>query len=343
MPIREKNMWANQMVGVVEAVRLLSRSAGASINELITELGVERNTVYRLKKTLERLIGTPLDEVDSTVLTDKRWKFPDGFTIKLPLSDKLGLSTPELVALYALRMNAGLFRGSVISEDIESAFVKIGTALSPAAKKMLENYANMFISVPKTPKDFSEHAEIIEELSMAMLERTTCTICYSTFSDKEVTEKRYNIDPLHFFERDGGLYVLAVSSYYKTVRLLAVERIKSIKCTDLQFAWPKDFDPVALLEKSFGLYWDDPLEVEIWFSADQARYIKERQWAQDQKITTRTDGSVVLWMKTSGWYDVKKWILSFGAEARVLEPVHLQDKVRKEVEKMLKGYGEAVQ
>lgn len=332
-------MWANQMVGVVEAVRLLSRPAGASINELIAEMGVERNTVYRLKKTLERLIGAPLDEVDGIALPDKRWKYPDGFTIKLPLCDKLGLSTPELVALYALRMNAGLFGGSVISDDIESAFVKIGTTLSPAAKKMLENYSNLFISVPKTPKNFSEHAEIIEELSMAILERTTCTICYSAFSDKDVTEKRYNIDPLHFFERDGGLYIFAVSSHYKTVRLLAVERIRSIELTDLQFVWPKDFDPVALLKKAFGLYWDDPLEVKIWFSADQARYISERQWAQEQEITESNDGSVVLWMKTSGWYDVKKWVLSFGAEARVLEPAHLQDKVRNEVEKMLKGYG----
>ena len=35
---------------------------------------------------------------------------------------------------------------------------------------------------------------------------------------------------------------------------------------------------------------------------------------------------------------MKKWVLSFGADARVLEPAHLQDKVRKEVEKMLNGY-----
>jgi predicted DNA-binding transcriptional regulator YafY len=47
-------------------------------------------------------------------------------------------------------------------------------------------------------------------------------------------------------------------------------------------------------------------------------------------------------MKTSGWYDVQKWILSFGADARVLEPEHLRDKVRNEVEKMLKGYAGAV-
>jgi predicted DNA-binding transcriptional regulator YafY len=48
-------------------------------------------------------------------------------------------------------------------------------------------------------------------------------------------------------------------------------------------------------------------------------------------------------MRTSSWYDVQKWVLSFGADARVLELVHLQDKVRKKVEKILKGYEETVQ
>lgn len=44
----------------------------------------------------------------------------------------------------------------------------------------------------------------------------------------------------------------------------------------------------------------------------------------------------MLWMKTSGWYDVKKWVLSFGTDARVLEPVHLRDGVKNEVKKMHK-------
>lgn len=29
-------------------------------------------------------------------------------------------------------------------------------------------------------------------------------------------------------------------------------------------------------------------------------------------------------MNTSGWWDVKKWVLSFGAEAEVLEPAKLR-------------------
>lgn len=120
--------------------------------------------------------------------------------------------------------------------------------------------------------------------------------------------------------------------------MLAVERIGLIETTDAAFVYPADFDPEALLDRSFGMFYDDPLEVKIWFSAGQARYIRERQWAQEQKITKRKDGSIVLWMKTSGWWDVKKWVLSFGADAAVLEPVEMRDEIREEFLAALESY-----
>lgn len=83
---------------------------------------------------------------------------------------------------------------------------------------------------------------------------------------------------------------------------------------------------------------DDPVEVTIWFTADQARFIRERQWAKEQKVTERKDGSIVLAMETSGWYDVKKWMLSFGADAVMLEPVAMREQIRNELENSLKRY-----
>jgi predicted DNA-binding transcriptional regulator YafY len=79
------------------------------------------------------------------------------------------------------------------------------------------------------------------------------------------------------------------------------------------------------------MIYDDPLEATIWFSADQARYIQERQWSHEQKITKRKDGSILLQIKTSGWYDVKKWILSFGSEAELLEPEALRREITEEI------------
>ncbi|MEA1901703.1 MAG: WYL domain-containing protein, partial [Thermodesulfobacteriota bacterium] len=63
------------------------------------------------------------------------------------------------------------------------------------------------------------------------------------------------------------------------------------------------------------------------FSADQARYIKERKWSKTQKIKKQDDGSVILSMKTSGWWDVKKRVLSYGSDAEVLEPEELRKEI----------------
>jgi predicted DNA-binding transcriptional regulator YafY len=92
------------------------------------------------------------------------------------------------------------------------------------------------------------------------------------------------------------------------------------------------------LDAAFGLTYDDPVTLKVWFSADQARYVKERQWAAEQSFDDQADGSTVLSMKTSGWYEVKRWILSFGRDAKLLEPVNLKQDILEETLSMANAY-----
>jgi predicted DNA-binding transcriptional regulator YafY len=62
-----------------------------------------------------------------------------------------------------------------------------------------------------------------------------------------------------------------------------------------------------------------------------ARYIRERHWAKEQCIIDEPDGSIVMHMKTSGWMDVQKWILSFGPDAELLEPNELRLEIKKKL------------
>ena len=55
-------------------------------------------------------------------------------------------------------------------------------------------------------------------------------------------------------------------------------------------------------------------------------------------FSDQDDGCTVLDMKTSGWYEVKRWILSFGAEAKVLGPEELRDDIAKEISSMADCY-----
>ena len=326
----------------IQGITLLSQPTGTTVEELERRMGTKNRQAYRFLTSIKDDFGFIVDE-EKLDCGGKRFSLAAEQCKSL--SDvkvlDLNLNIGEVVALHFLRGHAKLFKGTDIGDGIERAFTKLGAFVPEGLADKLERVRSLFVPSVRFAKDYAGNEVLIDSLADAILGQHTCVVEYHSFSDDKT--KKYSIDPLRFFERDGGLYIFIRATRFGDIRVLAVERISQIESTDATFKYPTDFDPEALLDRSFGMFYDDPLEVKIWFSADQARYIKERQWAQEQKITTHTDGSIVLWMKTSGWYDVKKWVLSFGADARVLEPVHLQDKVRKEIEKMLNGYGEAVQ
>jgi len=172
--------------------------------------------------------------------------------------------------------------------------------------------------------------EIIDQLMDAMLKNETCYLTYHSFYDDKI--KNFKIDPLHFFENDGGLYLLVNTTTFGDIRTLAVERIQEITKTGSLFEYPEDFDPEELLESAFDIVYEDPVKVKVWFSANQARYIKERKWSKNQEIIDQEDGSIILSMETSGWWDVKRWVLSYGSGAKVLEPEELREAVATELE-----------
>lgn len=43
-------------------------------------------------------------------------------------------------------------------------------------------------------------------------------------------------------------------------------------------------------------------------------------------------------MTTSGWWDVKKWVLSCGSDAEVLEPKEMREEIKAELQKSMAFY-----
>jgi len=339
MPKREKNQWAGQLVKVVKAVKLLSRTNGASIEELIDELGVQKRSVQRLKRTLDEDFNLALHEIDGIGEKCKRWHIPKTATIILPKVDTIGLDISELLALYVLRGVAGVYKGSSIMSEIDKAFDKIGAAIAPESRKMLDKYSRLFVVAPKSAKNYSASDGNIEELSFAIIEQKTCKVTYHAFGSDDV--KTYDINPLHFFEHDGGLYLIAVITKYGDIRTFAVERFTKVNQLVAGFVYPADFDPERFLSSAFTLYFGEPETFKIRFPKEQARYISERIWAVDQKIEIKKDGSLLLTMNTSGGYDIKKWVLSFGGDAELLEPQWMRDEIVEEMQRGLQSYQKA--
>ena len=324
-------MRGNNLIKLLKTLDLLSKPEGTTIEELSEQLGIDRRSVYREIAIVEEL-GFPLYQDEIPFEKRKRWKLDESYLKKLPnmkIPD-INLSLPEIIALYLLRSEGRMYKGTEIETALNTAFGKMEMFVPKGLYDNLKKIKTLFASSSKFAKDYSGKEDIIEDLADAMLKNKVCRVKYHSFYDDKT--KEFEMWPLNFFENEGGLYLYIGKEGSDQRRTLAVERIKELTALNKTFEYPMDFDPEEALESAFDIVHDDPIEAKIWFSADQAKYIKERRWAKDQKTIDQPNGSVILEMKTSGWWDVKRWVLSFGAEAEVLEPEQLREEIAGEFE-----------
>lgn len=59
---------------------------------------------------------------------------------------------------------------------------------------------------------------------------------------------------------------------------------------------------------------------------------------ESQKVTRLPDGSLEITFRVAGLDEIKRWILSYGPEATVLEPDKLRNMVRQGLNKNLSQY-----
>ena len=108
--------------------------------------------------------------------------------------------------------------------------------------------------------------------------------------------------------------------------------------TDASYEYPQDYNFEKIYNKNFGIIKYAAFKVVVEFTGWAAKYVSERTWSPDQKIRKLKDGSIILTMTTSGWFDVRSWLLSFGADAELLEPVDKRDEIRKAVRELVDLY-----
>ncbi|RJQ05561.1 MAG: WYL domain-containing protein, partial [Bacillota bacterium] len=83
----------------------------------------------------------------------------------------------------------------------------------------------------------------------------------------------------------------------------------------------------------------------VRFAAEQARYVRGKQWHPSQSVEelgTDEEGNdcgLILRMRVGGMGEVKRWVLSFGAGAEVLEPEGLREAIRVEAVNLGSTYG----
>ncbi|MDB4957259.1 MAG: Helix-turn-helix, type 11 domain protein, partial [Myxococcales bacterium] len=112
------------------------------------------------------------------------------------------------------------------------------------------------------------------------------------------------------------------------IRVFAVHRILSIESLPDDSA--RSGPAKRSLERAFRVWYRDKVEhVVVLFTGRVAGEIRERRWHASQRTIDAADGGVYLHLDISAPEELERWLLGFGPDARVIEPVRLADQIQR--------------
>jgi len=310
--------------------KLLFTNESYSLTELSRMLGCSKQTVLRLVDDIKRSYGVDVEEY-----IQERKKF---YRLKKLAGSipALSLTETEISVLQMCKTFTEHLLGSELFYEATRAIEK-NIALLPEDKKVSSRH---FASFQPGSIDYTPHQLIIRQLIKAMEESIVCRVSYKAIMTDKV--KIFYIKPLKIFSYKDTVYLSARMARTPGKRyfepdfdpLLAIHRISKLEHTDRLFDFPGDYDFDKIFKKNFGVIKDDAFKVEVEFSGWAARFVSERIWSPDQKITKQKNGKVKLKFSASSEPELISWILSFAEEAKVLKPAWLVKELKKTIEKM---------
>jgi predicted DNA-binding transcriptional regulator YafY len=290
------------------------------LDELFRQEAAKRHTASSLGKELEVTERTirndieflrdryyaPIDytKTDGWHYTDLNWSLPT-----IPLGEG---------ELFALVLGAQILEscaGSTYVMQLRSAIQRLGERLPEQTWVNLQQVASDLV-----------------------LFRTGAKIDLNP----EIWQSDRQFDPyVLYIYRGTNPYVIGYCHNRQAIRWFRVDRIRKLEVLQQSFNRDPDFDPQQHFEDIFQAEVGGELRsISVWFEAKTAPYIRERIWHPSQEIVEHEDGAVTLRFVAKGLQEVRRWVLSYGRGAIVLQPPELVTMMREEIEAMNSGYQE---
>jgi predicted DNA-binding transcriptional regulator YafY len=303
-----------------------ARGAGVTIDELAASCGVTTRTIRRDLQALEEA-GFPLYDDRSRDDGRTRWII-NGQAFR---GLAAGLTLSELCALYFSRSLVESLAGTPFRNDVESAFEKLTTALTPHMQRFLDQLPRV-LSTKAHPQPIDsdpERRQIVARALEATLHQRQAMMTYHSKSSDRT--KSYLIHPYRLAYAQGALYLLAYVPDYREVRTFAVERIRDLSLLEERFTALEEL-PDEAFPHSLGVHSGTPECVEIEFQPAAAEYVRARTWHPSQQIRETAGGSLLVTLTVCLDHALRSWILSFGPFARVLSPDRLAREIAAQIE-----------
>lgn len=296
--------------------------------ELAARFKTSRQTIYRDLRSLQE-IGYPIGGDEHGRLSRPRLA-PEG----RPVVPLVRLTRTEVGALVWAAKRAGARQP--FGTALATALPKLQALGSPGETRLALALDGVVGGWDRGVKDYSAFEPTILRLVQAIIERRRCLVEYQ--SPQRTGPRRFPYDPYRLLSVHGGIYCVGRVPAYDSVAPLAIDRIRGLELTEESFVVDPAFDPKRYEAEAFGIVWEKPMTVVVRFRADQAPYVREREWHPTQRFRTLKDGRLEMTFRAGGEFEISRWILSWGDAAEVLRPVRLRREVATILRKTAQAY-----
>jgi predicted DNA-binding transcriptional regulator YafY len=245
----------------------------------------------------------------------------------------LAITEGEYLALFLAERLLQQYRGTSFAGDIGRLFRKVTDRMTESITIDLSQLHES-VSFRQQATDASD-VKVFEQLHCAVRQGRRLEMVYWTASRNE-TGCRV-IDPYHLASIDGDWLLVAHCHRREDVLMFALSRIRELHETGDTFDRPTDFCINNYLDVGFRKYRGvgPPQTVRLRFAGQVAHLIREKEWHPTQKLREHTDGSLTLSFRVNHLLEVKRWVLSFGADCEVLGPKERSEQIYREAKRML--------
>jgi len=297
------------------AVMMQGSAEGVSIADIEQTFGVSRRTAERMRDAVLRAF--PQLEERPGLNGQKYWRFPPGTLGKMvePTVDELtaghraasiarregDLDTAETLEGLLSKVQA-MFREDRrrrIAADLEAQLMADGVALRPGPRERID-------------------PEILRKLRDAILAGVMISADHRARGSGKLS-RNTRLGPIAMLFGEGRQYLLAWSEYQDDLRLFALAGFERIDLEDEVFERPEDFDLQDWLAESFGIWREEPQDVEWRFLPEVADEAASYVFHPRQTTERLADGSLIVRFRAGGRQEIAWYLARWGDTVEVID------------------------
>jgi proteasome accessory factor B len=297
------------------AMQLHGHPAGITAQDIANRIGVSKRTVYRDLSAMELDAELPIWQDAG------KWGLEEGAFLP-----PLALTLHEAMTLF---LAARVLAKASDEHDSEliGAFVKLAEVLPPVLAEHVRATVDAYATTP-TDERFTRAFRTLTE---AWANRRVVEIDYGPgVYDPDKPPRRARVRP-YAIEPSAltrALYLVGWDEERNGLRTFKVERIVSASLTPETFDAPPSEQVAQDMLRAWDVIADEPpVRVVVRFSPEVAARAAETRWHPSQELMREQDGTLTWSATVAGSREIRSWILGWGPDAEVLEPMELRAEI----------------